>query len=334
MKPPPPWVAGSIEELTAGATHRVTTHSTDAKSGARFERLTIEGVRYFLKVLSPQSDWIMRCTGNTTHWEFRAWRAGLYQAVPEVIDPAMVGMALETTESDTQLAMLMTDRSADLVPPGDDLIPIRHHHDFLDHMAAMHAANLGWRDTVGLADLAGRFLFFAPRTIAPELTLADVPTPLAVANRGWGELADKSPRLSALVADIHDDPEPLAEALRTTPGTFVAGDWKMGNLGRRPDRRTVLLDWAYPGEAPPCWELVWYLALNRARVAEPKEAAIAYYRGRLEAHGVDTDPWWDRQLGLCFVAIMAEFAWEKAVGDPEELKWWTDAALQGATWLP
>ena len=46
-----------------------------------------------------------------------------------------------------------------------------------------------------------------------------------------------------------------------------------------------MLDWAYPGAAPPCWELAWYLALNRARLPEPKEAPIARYRAALEAAG-------------------------------------------------
>jgi hypothetical protein len=125
----------------------------------------------------------------------------------------------------------------------------------------------------------------------------------------------------------------LAEAMRTTPSTFVAGDWKLGNLGSRPDGRTIVLDWAYPGEAPPCWELAWYLALNRSRLPETKEAAIDRYRHGLERRGVETGDWWDRQLGLCLVGIMATFAWEKAVGDEDELTWWATAALAGARWL-
>ena len=134
-------------------------------------------------------------------------------------------------------------------------------------------------------------------------------------------------------SQIHADPKSLADALRTTPSTFVAGDWKLGNLGSRPDGRTILLDWAYPGEAPPCWELAWYLALNRSRMPESKDAAIERYRHALQRHGVDTGDWWDRQLGLCLVGIMATFAWEKAVGDQDELAWWAAAALAGARWL-
>ena len=52
---------------------------------------------------------------------------------------------------------------------------------------------------------------------------------------------------------------------RRTPRTFLHGDWKLGNLGSRPDGRTVLVDWSLPGSGPPAAELAHYLALNVAR---------------------------------------------------------------------
>jgi hypothetical protein len=328
-----PWIAASLDELIAGATDRTPQQPDDARSGATFERLTIDGEPHFLKLLSSDTDWIMRCTGNTTNWEFKAWKAGLYHRTPEVIDHAMVGMALEGDGLTARLAQLMTDRGADMVPPGDSVLPLDHHLGFIDHMAAFHARFMDWRDDIGLQDLARRFLFFAPETIAPELLVDDIPDPVLVANQGWGLLPNLAPRLNALVREIHQHPQQLVDALRTTPLTFVAGDWKLGNVGRRTDGRTVLLDWAYPGEAAPCWDLTWYLALNRARLAQSKEATIDYYRSRLEHHGVDTTGWWERQLGLSLVGMAAVFAWEKAVGDPAELAWWEAAALGGASWL-
>ena len=69
----------TIDELTAGASDRRPVRSTDAKSGAVFELLTIGGRPCFLKVLDAESDWIMRVTGNTDHWEHKVWQAGLYQ---------------------------------------------------------------------------------------------------------------------------------------------------------------------------------------------------------------------------------------------------------------
>lgn len=328
-----PRVAGSLDELLTGATDREVLRPADARSGATFERLRIGGHRYFLKVLSAEADWIMRVTGNTTHWELKVWEAGLYDAAPAEIDHTMVAMALDRTGPETRLAMLMADCADDLVPPGDTVLPADQHARFIDHLAAMHVSKLGWTDTLGLQDLARRFLFFAPETIAPELEVPDVPGPVRVADQGWDRLPGRAPDLDAMVRGIHADPHGLAEAMRATPSTFVAGDWKLGNLGSRPDGRTIVLDWAYPGQAPPCWELAWYLALNRSRLPEAKEATIERYRRGLERRGVETGDWWDRQLGLCLVGIMATFAWEKAVGDEDELAWWSSAALAGARWL-
>jgi hypothetical protein len=209
-------------------------------------------------------------------------------------------------------------------------LPVEQHDRFVEHLATFHASFLGWRDTIGVQQLARRFLFFAPDTIAPELARAEIPAAIAAAGEGWRRLPERSRRLADLVRAVHGDPDALAEALADTPQTFVAGDWKLGNLGSRQDGRTIVLDWAYPGEAPLCWELAWYLALNCARMPRSKEDTIADYRRALERHGVDTTGWWDRQLGLCFVGMMATFAWEKALSDAEELAWWETAALAGS----
>ncbi len=136
--------------------------------------------------------------------------------------------------------------------------------------------------------------------------------------------------LSGLARLIHDRPDLVTGPLAATPRTFLHGDWKMGNLGTHPDGRTILLDWAYPGSGPACWDLCWYLALNRARLPESKEAAIDRFRAALEARGVATGSWWDAQLDLCLIAIMATFGWEKALGDDDELSWWESRVIDAA----
>ena len=113
------------------------------------------------------------------------------------------------------------------------------------------------------------------------------------------------------------------------PATFLHGDWKMGNLGSHPDGRTVLLDWAYPGAGPACWDLCWYLALNRARLPEQKDG-ISRFRAALERRGVVTDGWWQEQLDLCMIGMMATFGWEKALGDDAELSWWEHRVVTAA----
>jgi aminoglycoside phosphotransferase (APT) family kinase protein len=100
-----------------------------------------------------------------------------------------------------------------------------------------------------------------------------VPTQLVPA--GWARLLVRASQAATIVAELLDDPVPLAAGLTATPQTFVHGDWKAGNLGSHPDGRTILLDWAVPGIAPGCIDLAWYVCLNRARLPESKEAATA-----------------------------------------------------------
>ena len=117
-------------------------------------------------------------------------------------------------------------------------------------------------------------------------------------------------------------PSLVTVPLAATPVTFLHGDWKMGNLGTHPRGRTILLDWAYPGSGPAGWDLCWYIALNRARLPESKDATISRFRAALEERRIATASWWQPQLDLCTIGIMATFGWEKALGDEAELSWW------------
>ena len=324
----------TIEELVAGATDRRPIRSSDAKSGADFELLTIDGRSCFLKVLDAESDWIMRVTGNTDHWEHKVWRAGLYRRFPEVIDHTIIAMALDTTGGSTRLGILMDDVSESLVPPGDEVVAVETHDGFVRHMAQLHADFWGWADTVGLCPMANRIRFFSPEVIAPELLADEIPGPIGAAEAGWKRLARIHPELSSFIRGIHEDPSELVDALAECPATFVTGDWKMGNLGRHADGRTVLVDQAYPGEAPGLYDLLWYVALNRRRLPVSKEATIAAYRAGLEVAGIHTGGWFERQLGLSLIAVMATFAWEKALGDSDELAWWSAQVANARRWFP
>ena len=267
----------------------------------------------------------MRVTGNTSNWEFKVWQAGIYAETPPVIDHTIRGMALEGD----RLSILMADCGDDLVPPGDDRGPGAAPR-------RLHRRHGG--DARALPGLARR-----PRAAGPVPSLALLRArddrARARGGRRAGPDRGRPPGLGAAPRAGASPPRagpwrctatPSRSATRCGPrrSPSSAGDWKLGNVGHRPDGRTILLDWAYPGEAPPCWDLTWYLALNRARLPESKEATIARYRERLEAHGVDTADWWDRQLGLSLVGMAAVFAWEKAVGDQDELDWWERAALR------
>ena len=322
-------MAESVEALLARASSRTPQRSGDAKSGSTFELVEIDGECYFLKRLSPASDWIMRVTGDHVHRPHVIWQAGLMDRAPECIDHTVVAMEVAGEGDAAVLSMLMRDVGPHLVPEGDDVVSDAQHGGFMEHLAALSVAFWGWDDPIGLTTMAQRLRFFAPDNIAGELRVDEVPGPIAAAAAGWRSLPERSPLLSSMARVVHQDPELLARPLGATPATFLHGDWKMGNLGTHPDGRTILIDWAYPGSGPACWDLCWYLALNQARLPEPKEAAIERFRAALEAAGVVTKGWWQTQIDLCVVGIMATFGWEKALGDDDELRWW-EAQVAGA----
>jgi hypothetical protein len=312
-----------VSELAARAAIRQTVHPDDGKSTSSFERLVVDGQPYFLKQLSPATDWLMRVANDRVHRSYRIWQAGIMDRVPACIDHTVVAMELDGLGDDAVLSILMRDVGAWLVPEGDMVITESQHAGFIDHLAQLCAAFWGFEDTIGdLTTMEDRLRFFDSTNVARELDVANPPGPIVAADAGWKGLADRSPLLFELALHVWDDPSALLDAMTTTPATFLHGDWKMGNLGSHPRGRTILLDWAYPGAGPACWDLCWYLALNRARLPESKKATIERFRAALEHHGIGTGDWFDRQLDLCLIGTMVTFGWEKALGDEEELHWW------------
>lgn len=323
-------IAGSAQELLAQASSRQRVEPADARAGAVFERVTVGPESLFVKRLSPSSDWIMRIAGDHAHRAYLIWQSGLMDQGPDLIDHTVVAMNLTGSGDDAVLTIVMRDVGGSLVPAGDAPVSAAQHARFMAHMAALASAFWGWEDRLGLTTMAQRMRFFAPDNIAAELDVSVVPGPLAAAAAGWPVLAARSPLLSAVARSVHDDPAIITARLSGLPGTFLHGDWKMGNLGSHPDGRTILLDWTLPGAGPACWDLCWYLALNRARLPEPREATIGRYRAALESHGIATTAWWQEQLDLCLIGIMATFGWEKALGDAGELSWWEERVAGAA----
>src|SRR4051794_41960928 len=109
--------AATIEELAAGAMNRRPVRSSDAKSGSVFELLTIEGRSCFLKVLDAESDWIMRVTGNTDHWEHKVWRAGVLHPLPPGSAHTILAMAPPTPRAPPPPRVLTAGRPPPLAPP-------------------------------------------------------------------------------------------------------------------------------------------------------------------------------------------------------------------------
>lgn len=325
--------------------------TVDGLSGGSIERVTVaspEGARdYVLKRFSYDGDWIMRATRDTRGRAAQAWISGLLDRLPPCIDHAVVDCARDGDG----WALLMRDIGPHLITPGDAPITLQQQRLFLGHMAAMHAAFWGetrWRDAdFGFVSLRDRYLELSPDVGARE---RGDPNPIpGMIERGWRLLPEVvAPDVVAVERALHDDPSPLVSALAAFPQTVVHGDWKLGNLGLTdgPEPRTVLLDWALVGVAPPVTDLGWYLAVNSARLPESREATIAAFRDSLaQALGARFDPsWWEPQVAVGLVGAFIQLGWPKVLGALEggpavrkreraELAWWSERVREGARLL-
>ena len=271
----------SLDDLLGAATSREPWFPDDTKSGARFERLVIDGERFVLKYQDATDDWLMRATGDTGERYVRLWESGLLDRLPAVIDHAVVATAF----GDGVGRILHRDVAGSSSPPGApiDRRPARR---FLDHMAALHAAFWGWHGRVGShprrRPLPG---LISPATRGPRRPpgrRAVVPLVLA---EGWAALA-AAPRRSRGGRWPRADPGPLLAAL-ADPATLVHGDWKAGNLGTdaagapccSTGGRRAGTPLRRPGLVPRD---------QRRLLPESKDAASTGLRAALEDHGIDT----------------------------------------------
>ena len=314
-------LASSVDALVAGATLREPMKNADSKSGAMLERVVIDGESYVLKHFDIASDWLLRASGDAGCRSIACWELGLYDAVPGCIDATVVGAARDPHQLGSG-ALLMRDITRWLVPEGGALLDMATHRGFVEHMAEQHAAMWGWRNNDGLIPMSTRYQLLTPQMCELELARGTTDEIIRIVPAGWRQLDVVRPELSAAARRITADPWPLVSALAETPTTFLHGDWKLGNLGRHPDGRTILLDWDRPGEGPATFDLAWYLGVNCDRLPESKEDTIDAYRSYLEACGVGTEDWWDRQLALTLFGTYVQLAWSKAGGNPDELAWW------------
>lgn len=325
-------IAGSVAELVGQGAERASMKTADSLSGSTFEWVEIDGRRCLLKYLCLDDDWIMRATGDLEVRQVELWRRGLFERLPDCLDAALLGVAAwRKPDGRACAALLMRDVSPNLVPPGGEVIAVGAHHQFLDHMARMHVEMAG-EHLDDVFPVVTHYLVLGPAMAELEMARGTGGVPPEVAS-GWSRFEGAAPRAAGMVAALLSDPTPLVQALETTPQTTIHGDWKLGNLGRAADGRTILLDWDRCGRGPACLDLAWYLAVNCDRIPGSKEDAIDYYRSRLEAHGLDTGGWFERQLGLALIGGLLQLGWAKTGGDPAEIAWWEERALVAAPLL-
>ena len=158
-----------VSDLLARASSREVVRPGDARSLSVFERVTLDGERYFVKRLSPASDWIMRVTGDHVHRPYLVWRAGIMDRVPACIDHTVVAMEVCGEGDDAELSMFMRDVGPHLVPEGDTVVSDAQHQGFIDPRPVVgNVLGLGGHrrraDHDGRADAVLRCRQCGPRT--------------------------------------------------------------------------------------------------------------------------------------------------------------------------
>jgi len=324
-------VATSLDELLAGATSREPLKHADSKSGASFERVVIDGASYVVKHFTSP-DWLADASHDASCRSVGLFEDGVYDAVADIVDSTVVGAARLGEPDGWPAALLMRDASVDFIPE-DAPVDLDTQAAFLDAMAGLHARYWLSPPKTTYMPFELNFHLLSPRRAKVEREeLGDRSDVLRAVPVGWARVAEQAPRAWDVVAPLLDEPAPAVAVCERGPKTYLHGDWKMGNLGRRADGRVVLVDWDRPNVGPAPIDIAWYVAVNVDRLPESKDATIDRYRHALQAHGVATEAWWDEQLAVSLLGAFLLLGWSKA-GQPDELDWWTEVVVDAATRL-
>jgi Phosphotransferase enzyme family len=305
--------------------------TAEGLSSATFERVVIDGVRYVVKRLSYETDWVMRAVEDSgVPRVVRMQTSGLFDRLPDCLDTTLVDVAFDPVTGMAEL--LMRDESDAFLRDSEPITP-EQNALLLDAMAQLHASTRGMVDEVGLTTPAQRWQMLRPAFARNEELRGPLSGVPGLLQPMWDRLAQNAPDTHRVLHDLAENPAALVAALATTPQSLVHGDWKGGNLGIAADGRVVLVDWAFPGVDAPCADLGWYLAVNCDRLPERKEAVIDRYRDALERHGMRTAGWWERQLPLAMLGCAVQMAWSKC-DQADELAWWSARVAEGTALLP
>lgn len=327
---------GSVDEILEAATD-IEPMDTVGVSGSWLERIRVDGRPLVVKRLDPVSDWTMRALGDLGCYTVELWERGLLDRLPDSFRQPIVAAGPDPSrpEGSRRVVLVMEDVGRWLVAGDDAPIAEDLNSRFLTHMAELQATFWDAGPELEVTPQMHRYLVLSPWTAMAEAALGDDNAVPPLIGRGWEEIAVVAPRAAEVVVPLAWDPGPLVTALEQTPQTFLHGDWKFFNLGSDDRGRTILLDWEMPGRGPGAAEVAWYLAINCRRLPVSKERCLELYRDALESLGIDTEPWWERQVDLALLGALVQFGWEKALsGYDDEMAWWEDAAVRGARWLP
>ena len=162
-----------LSALLARATDREPLTDNAGKSGAVIERVTIDGERFVVKYLDRRRDWTLRASGMLRGVTTEMWARGLLDRLPACLDQPIVAVGvgpLDDTDTDDfdVTALLMRDVGDSMIDVSDEPVPYAVHAQFLDHMAALHAAFWDAGPEIDLVTPMTRYLELSPWTAEAE----------------------------------------------------------------------------------------------------------------------------------------------------------------------
>jgi hypothetical protein len=325
-------------------------HSASGSSFLTVETNNGRGPRFVVKRSSPQSDWIVRATGDELGREVLIWTSGLLDRLP----PEIIHPVIACARDEGGWAILMRDVSDALIPNPQVDLPISRvdHRRYLDALAALHVA---FWDQAAMVDPALGYCSPAHlyTALSPETAWREIDHPNEVVRwlrEGWDLFWTMvEPDVADLLRQLFENPEPLCAALARYPQTLVHGDPRVANLGivRDPQPRVVLIDWHFVGPSTPGVDLSWYLWNFGIRLPVTREMTVGWYRDGL-AHQLGSrfdETWWQPQMELSLLGQLMRGGWGSALDavhassvavrewNRQDIAWWSEQARAGARWL-
>src|SRR5258708_4639502 len=145
-----PVTFAALEGRSVAAVRTAPFTTADSASGSGFLMVeTLEtpdgpGVRYLVKRIGRDRDWLMRTTDDPGR-EALLWRDGVFDRLPPAVGATILAVARDEPPSpvvsgDTSWALLLRDVTPALLPARFEAISAEENDALLDGIAALHAA--------------------------------------------------------------------------------------------------------------------------------------------------------------------------------------------------
>lgn len=314
-------MGGWVSRIDGARSRIAIVPGESARSGSRIERVVLaDGATVIAKYLVRDEDLMLRATDDDGRLD-RLWRAGVFERMPPLIEHGLLGV-----EADGPDWLVVMADVGDTLIADDRPVTRDENRRIVAAGAALHAAFEG-AELPRIGTPATLYRFLSPAMGAAE---GDGPNPLPrLVARGWARFGDAVPHdVADAVGVIHADPDAFAARYAGCRTTLVHGDFRLANMGLRPDR-LVLIDWGSSCVAGPgALDVAWYLIVGATRIEATRDEILDDFRiaegERFEA----------RALGLALIGALAMLGWNKALDvlenpDPvardrerADLDWW------------